>query len=371
MKCFRQLPVFVLILLCVIGRSESGETGRVKAVWVTRWGFESKSDLRDLFENLEPLGINMVFFQARGACDALYRSAYEPWSAVLTDTLGVYPGWDPLGAAIEEGHARGMEVHAWINVFSAWPVSDEGSPPPKTVPSHVMRVHPNWIAVDRDGEPMSLLKSETRYNYAFLSPTHPSAQQHVEDVVTDLVGRYEIDGLHLDHVRFPDSSFSYDSRSKAGYISALRDTQITYADWRRENLSEFVGRLADAARTSRPGVAVSAAVWQKIEAGRQYHFQDGIEWVTRGYVDFLVPMIYTVSLEAFEERLSAYSALAGPERVIAGMGPYLEGFTDSIFSEQLEAIRESGVRGVAIFNSDYALTYSSLVEAYEPAVQEQ
>ncbi len=337
---------------------------------MTRWGFESESDVRELFENLEPLGINMVFFQARGACDALYKSAYEPWSAVLTDTLGVHPGWDPLGVALEEGHSRGMEVHAWINVFPAWPVSNEGNPPTKTVPPHVMRVHPNWIAVDRDGKPMSLVKSETKHNYTFLSPTHPSAQRHVEDVVEDLVGRYEIDGLHLDYVRFPDSSYSYDSRSKAGYINALRDTQITYTDWRRENLNEFVGKLAETARRARPGVAMSAAVWQKIESGREYHFQDGIEWVTRGYVDFLVPMIYTVSVDAFEERLNAYSTLAGPEKVIAGMGPYLEGFTDSIFSQELKAIRESGVRGVSIFNSDYALTYSSLVEAHEPAEQE-
>jgi uncharacterized lipoprotein YddW (UPF0748 family) len=171
-------------------------------------------------------------------------------------------------------------------------------------------------------------------------------------------------------VRFPDSSFSYDPRSKAGYIGALRDTQITYADWRRENLNQFVGRLAEVARTSRPRVAVSAAVWQKIEAGREYYLQDGIEWAKRGYVDFLVPMIYTLSVEAFKERLNAYATLAGREKVVAGMGPYLEAFTDSVFALELEAVRQSGVRGISIFNSDYALAYSSLVEAYSPAEPE-
>jgi uncharacterized lipoprotein YddW (UPF0748 family) len=367
MKRLSLFLVIVLVFFGGLGTARPVGPDHVKAVWVTRWGFETESDVRDLFANLDSIGINMVFFQVRGACDALYKSAYEPWSAVLTETLGVHPGWDPLGVALEEGHGRGMEVHAWVNVFPAWPVSNEGKMPPKSVPPHVMRVRPNWIAVDRAGRPMSLVQEETEHNYAFLSPTHPSAQQHIEKVIADLLGRYEVDGLHLDYVRFPDSSYSYDSRSKSGYLSALRDTQITYADWRRENLNAFVGRLAEKARNARPGAAVSAAVWQKIDAGRQYHFQDGIEWVTRGYLDFVVPMFYTVSVEAFIERLDAYSALAGPEKVIAGMGPYLEGFTEAIFSQELKAIRESGVRGVSIFNSDYALIYSSLVEAYEPA----
>ena len=363
--------LLVLAVLCGPVCLTAGAPDHVKAVWVTRWGFESASDVEDLFKNLESLGINTVFFQARGACDALYRSSYEPWSAVLTDTLGLYPGWDPLELAVEEGHKRGMEVHAWINVFPAWPVSDDGVLPPKTMPPHVMRVHPNWLAVDRDGRPMSLVKAETRHNYVFLSPTHPSVQQHIESVVGDLVGRYEVDGLHLDYVRFPDSSFSYDPRSKATYISVLRDTQITYADWRRESLNLFVGRLAEVARASRPGIAVSAAVWQKVEAGREYHLQDGIEWAKRGYLDFLVPMIYTTNVEAFEERLEAYVALAGRDKVLAGMGPYLEGFTVRIFVLELEAVLKSGVRGVCIFNSDYALAYSSLVEAHPPAEYRQ
>jgi hypothetical protein len=77
-------------------------------------------------------------------------------------------------------------------------------------------------------------------------------------------------------------------------------------------------------------------------------------------------MFYTTSVEAFEERLKVYVDLAGAEKVVAGMGPYLDGFTDSIFAAELEAVQESGVRGVSVFNSDYALAYSSLVKAFTP-----
>lgn len=363
--------VLLLLVLTQPIIPDSSTARLTKAVWVTRWAFKTESDVRHLLGRLEALGINTVFFQVRGSCDALYRSVYEPWSALLSGTLGQDPGWDPLEVAIEEGHRLGMEVHAWINIFPAWPVSDQGSPPPPTPLSHVMKLHPNWLAVDRQGQPMPLQRSEAGHNYAFLSPTHPSVQDYTETVVRDLVEHYEIDGLHLDYVRFPDSSYSYDSRSKAAYYRALRDTHITYADWRRDNLTEFVGRLAGAARRIKPEIIVSAAVWQKIDAGRDNYLQDGIEWARRGYVDFLVPMIYTTSVEAFETRLEAYADLAGQAKVVAGIGPYLESFTDSILGAQLRAAERSGVRGISVFNSDYALIYASLVTAYSAVESRQ
>jgi uncharacterized lipoprotein YddW (UPF0748 family) len=347
--------------------SDASDAAHVKAAWITRWGFKTREDVEGLLEELNGLGVGTVFFQVRGAADALYLSELEPWSDVLTGRLGVDPGWDPLATAVEHGHRLGIEVHAWINVFPAWPVSDAGEPAPKSIPLHVSRVQPVWLAQDKGGGTMPLKRSEAKHNYAFLSPTHPGVQEHVLRVVEDLVGRYEVDGLHLDYVRFPDSTYSYDARSRSSYLHALQDTQITFADWRRDNLTEFVGAMAYTARLARPGVRVSAAVWQRIDSGRNYYLQDGIEWQRRGYTDFLVPMIYTTSVEAFEERLRAYTESAGANNVVAGMGPYLEAFNDSIFAAQLDLIKSYGARGVAIFNSDYALAYSPLVRSFDPA----
>jgi uncharacterized lipoprotein YddW (UPF0748 family) len=370
------LGLAVAIVVCILAviplvPPEASDTSPIKAAWITRWGFETREDVERLLTELESLGINTVFFQVRGACDALYLSELEPWSDVLSGRLGVNPGWDPLAAALEHGHRLGMEVHAWINVFPAWPVSAGGEPPPMSIPLHVVRMQPVWLAQDVTGVTMPLEKSKARHNYAFLSPTHPGAQEHILRVVEDLVGRYEVDGLHLDYVRFPDSTYSYDARSRSSYLHALRDTQITFTDWRRQNLTEFVGAVAYTARLARPGAKVSAAVWQKIDSGRDYYLQDGIEWQRRGYTDFLVPMIYTADAEAFEERLRAYTESAGADRVVAGMGPYLEAFNDSIFAAELEIIRACGARGVAVFNSDYALKYSSLVRPFEPAGAER
>ncbi len=54
---------------------------------------------------------NVIYFQVRGAADALYRSNIEPCAVVLCGHLGGTPSWDPLEVAVREAHARGIELH--------------------------------------------------------------------------------------------------------------------------------------------------------------------------------------------------------------------------------------------------------------------
>jgi uncharacterized lipoprotein YddW (UPF0748 family) len=369
------IPLIILLSMLpgvILAGSPAPGAMQVRAAWVTRWAFKSPEDITGLLDGLRALGINTVFFQVRGACDALYESPYEPWSRLLSGELGTDPGWDPLAVAVEEARRRKMELHAWINVFPAWPVTDTDVLPPRTEPLHVYHAHREWLARDATGVPMSRKKDESRFSYVFLSPTHEGVQAYLEEIVADLGGRYEVDGLHLDYIRFPDSTYSYDSDSRASYRihlleSDLSEEDLPFSAWRRDNLTDFVGRLSAVARKARPGVAVSAAVWQKIRAGREEYFQDGVEWVRRGHVDFVAPMIYTTSAQSFEERLTSYFELVGGERVLAGLGPYLEGFTDSLVADQLDITARQGVMGFSIFNSDYALKYADIIRPYSHA----
>ena len=82
----------------------------------------------DTAERAANANFNAIFFQVRGNADAYYASQLEPWASRPSGTLGQDPGWDPLAVAIAEGHARGLEVHAWINVFPSW--LGETAPPP-------------------------------------------------------------------------------------------------------------------------------------------------------------------------------------------------------------------------------------------------
>ena len=98
----------------------------VATVWNINWpsssslsASESQAELLTLLDVAQDSGLNAVFFQVRPEADAMYQSSLEPWSRYLTGTQGTDPGWDPLQFLLDEGHARGLEIHAWMNPYRA------------------------------------------------------------------------------------------------------------------------------------------------------------------------------------------------------------------------------------------------------------
>ena len=58
-------------------------------------------------------------------------------------------------------------------------------------------------------------------------------------MVTEIIASYDVDGLHLDYVRFPDSTYSYDEISTSAYRSyaPYAPQGMTYAMWRAAQLT--------------------------------------------------------------------------------------------------------------------------------------
>jgi uncharacterized lipoprotein YddW (UPF0748 family) len=74
-------------------------TDEVRAIWVTRFEYQSEADVRTILANCAALGFNTILFQVRGQADAYYRSSIEPWAERLG---GRDPGFDPLDVACRE-----------------------------------------------------------------------------------------------------------------------------------------------------------------------------------------------------------------------------------------------------------------------------
>ncbi|MEU3340170.1 family 10 glycosylhydrolase, partial [Streptomyces sp. NPDC006668] len=128
-------------------------SGRMRGVWVatvtnrdwpSRPGLtvdRQKAELTAILDRAVEDRLNAVILQVRPTADALWPSPYEPWSDVLTGTQGKAPGWDPLGTAVKEAHARGLELHAWFNPYRIANHTD----PTRLVASHPARRHPDWV----------------------------------------------------------------------------------------------------------------------------------------------------------------------------------------------------------------------------------
>ncbi|MEP6691275.1 MAG: family 10 glycosylhydrolase [Gemmatimonadaceae bacterium] len=337
-----------------------------RALWVSRFDFDSPQKITHIVERAAQAHFNVIYFQVRGAADALYRSSIEPCAVVLCGHLGGTPTWDPLDVAVREAHARGIELHAWLNAFSGWgagtastcrllAASDRGNP------EHALRVHPDWAMIDDDGKSLGCPNGE---EYVWLSPAIPGVRNELARVAADIARRYDVDGIHLDRIRYPGTRWSFDDASigRFGGIPAHGDER--WADFRRSLVAAAVRDVRDSARAARPSIVISAAVWGIYRDKWSWHTSEGYselaqdprEWALDGLVDVVVPMTYLSITPSYCGRADWACLLddhlqgvqtAGGRHLYIGIGAD-KGAAEVL--RQIALARERGARGIALYS---------------------
>ena len=381
MKNFLGL-IFLILLLFSCGEKTRPLKREVRAVWMSRFEYaqgktakQAKAYIRDSFQKFAAAGMNTIIFQVRGQADAFYRSQYEPWSNLLTDTLGKDPGWDPLEYALTEAHDSGLDLHAWINTFPAW--KSEEDPPQKSQPLHPLLAHPDWLVCDSAGNPM-----KPSAGYITFSPGIPAVQEHIIKVVEDIVNHYDVDGIHFDYIRYPEQTrergYSHDSLSAARFQS-LEDNPglFEWNVWQREQINNFVIKAYNRITALKPWIAVSAAVIGRHAGagwtGYDAVLQDARRWMATGKIDQIYTMTYHrighPSL-AFEESLRQWKAMEYLGRMIVpGIATYKVGKAydwDEIW-QQIEMVRRENFPGMVFFSAGSVLkALHEIREEYYP-----
>lgn len=235
-------------------------------------------------------GLNTVMFQVRCEADAFYQSRYEPWSYYLTGQQGVAPNpmWDPLEWMVEQCHARGLEIHAWINPYRA-----------KTAAQHDMAAnHPYNMWPDRFFQYRGQL---------LFDPGEPGNREYICRVVADIMRKYDVDGIHMDDYFYPYPAAGVDipdDKSFAKYNNGMTDR----GDWRRYNVNELIRQLHDTIRTVKPWVKFGVSpfgIYHNARRGgnvpgsntnglENYEdlYADVLYWVNKGWVDYSMPQLY-------------------------------------------------------------------------------
>jgi uncharacterized lipoprotein YddW (UPF0748 family) len=337
----------------------------VRAIWVTRYDWtsayapEGPADIDAIVDNVAAAGFNTIFFQVRAHGDAYYTPGLEPWSARLNDdgVLGQDPGWDPLARTIDQAHARGLQVHAYVNVYPAW----RGITPPTehTTPEQVYwtwsRIHPEdvWRQWHQADGPMQLGSG-----YLWASPGVDSVRDHVVAMVRDIVGRYEVDGVHLDLVRYAGRPYSYDPFSNAGAGDVETEER---ARWQRDRVTDLVGRVYAVVGEVRPQARLSAAVWfcysgdgcgYGLSSGYADYYQDSLGWLSEGVIDAIAPMLYQWSgfddLEIWRDVMQQFQDANAGRHVYPGISGDFDDFAE--IAARIQAARDAGAAGHVIFS---------------------
>jgi uncharacterized lipoprotein YddW (UPF0748 family) len=352
-----------------------------RALWVTRTTLASPAGVAALVTSARAAGFNTLIVQVRGRGDAYYRSRIEPRAAELR----AHPAFDPLAETLRLARASGLRVHAWVAVNLISSAVDLPASP-----QHVLRRHPEWLMVPRElaaelrgTSPRSAayVSRLARWSRArgdveglYLSPIHPGAVDHFAAVVRDLLSTYDVDGLHLDYVRFPGDEFDYSRGAIAEFERTLlpnmnaqerrhlpnearadpllypRRFPIQWTTFRQSRLTDLVERVRETARAARPTVVVSAAVIPDADEARARRLQDWPLWVKRSLLDVLCPMAYTTDAALFEQQIAAARRLAGDRAVWAGVGAYR--LTPAAVVAHIEAARRQDAAGVVLFSYD-------------------
>ena len=290
---------YLLLILLIAFITSAGQTKYPKrefrGAWIATvanidWPINKNSssgeqikELVDMIESLDSAGINAIFFQIRTECDALYDSQIEPWSYWLTGKQGKAPEpfYDPLKFAIDEAHKRGIELHAWFNPYRS--VKTVGAY--EQSKNHVSELHPEWI-LNFD-------------NYKMLDPGNPDVKKYVLDVVSDVLLRYDVDGIHFDDYFYPYSPkvSKEDSSSFANYGMDFSNID----DWRRYNINSLMADIYDLIKKEKPYVKFGISPFGIVEnkyAGtngfESYNilYCDPLNWIENKIVDYVNPQLY-------------------------------------------------------------------------------
>lgn len=261
--------------------------------WPSKPGLSVEQQQKEaiaLLDSLESLHFNAVVFQVRPQADALYASELEPWSYYLTGEQGKAPDpfYDPLEFWIREAHARGMELHAWLNPYRAHHTSG-GKEPGATSIIHKM--------------PESVVRLEQ--GYWWFDPSLESTQEHSLAVVKDIVSRYDVDGIHFDDYFYPYDSYNggKDFPDDVSWAQYQKDGgKLSRNDWRRESVNEFIKKVYAGIKEVKKDVKFGLSpfgIWRpgypsSIAGMDQYNtlYADAKLWLNEGWVDYFSPQLY-------------------------------------------------------------------------------
>ena len=342
-----------------------------RALWVTRFDYDSEAKIVYIMEMAARAHFNIIYFQARAAGDAYYRSTIEPCATLLCGRLGGTPSYDPLEVAVREGHRRGLQVHAYLNALSGRPAGIEGRdclPMPEPAegnPRHILLEHPEWAMRDKNGRRLPCPNGE---EYVWLSPGFPEVRTRLAVVAADVARRYDIDGIHLDRIRYPGTAWSYDAPS----LREFGKDPVKYAwEWRQYRttlVNRMVKETYDSVRAIKPKLVMSAAVWGVYEdnwnwktlKGKSDLMQDARAWAKEGYMDVLVPMTYfhikPVLCSRADWACLLRDHVEGAKRQ-TGRQMYI-GIDGNIGAREMVAqirmARERGASGIAVFSFNAA-----------------
>ncbi len=301
----KRLTLFYIFLVCLGTTLLAQSKHEVRAVWLTTIGGIDwprsyahdgtgirlqQQQLCQMLDRLKQINVNTVLLQTRVRATTIYPSDIEPWDGCLSGTPGRSPGYDALQFAIDECHRRGMELHAWV----------------VTIPVGKWNTYGCKKLRRRYGSLIRHIGEE-----GYMNPESHITAEYIAGICDEITRRYDIDGIHLDYIRYPEN---WRGSKRAEHITRIVRTihqrVKSRKPWVKLSCSP-IGKYDDLSRYSSRG-------WN----ARRQVAQDAQGWLRDGLMDQLYPMMYFRSNNFYPFALDWQERSYG-RTVVSGLGVYM------------------------------------------------
>jgi len=338
---------FFLAVLCVFAPLrdiQAQPKSEIRGLWIhTYSAFDWDTEMKKLAD----AGFNCVFARVSRGVSSIYPSQF-----LARDDWAQDQPQDELQKAIAAAHRNGLEFHAWRVCFNS-----NGAAKQKGAAKTLY---------DRMEKDDRLVRGLDGKQSPFLNPADPRNQQLELNALREITQKYDVDGIHLDYIRYPDVphfDFDYGAVSRAEFEKFSKRKVANwpedvysgaqkwdYENWERNNINNLVRQVYAQTKKLKPRVQVSAAVWRDHRSNRAFIKQDWVLWAKNGWLDFAVPMDYGTDEARFRSDINSQVAnSAGRVLLAAGIGNF-QHKTVEMTLKQIEIAREEGADGYVLFD---------------------
>ncbi|HAV91965.1 TPA: hypothetical protein DCW38_02145 [candidate division WOR-3 bacterium] len=332
----------------------------IKGVWITRWDIYSESHIYEIIDSLSKANVTDAFVQIYGSGTAYYDSKIAPKK---------YADFDPLSVFVSYAHEKNIRVHAWVNLLYMWDrqemTDDE---------MHIVNRYPESVLVDDKNISMldySIERLKTRnIEGIYVSPSSEIVYDYLIFIIQEILNKYSVDGIHLDYSRFPGREFVYDRNLKTDYMrkyvigyeelndlnteklfgkSGLNALKTCWQRLPKEQLNQLIKNIYTDIKAINPNVQLSSAVIADVESAEMNYYQNWWEWIANGYIDFVVVMAYSPSLNVLKKQIEKINTKTSLENVVIGLGTYNQTVFD--VKANYEVLARYPVMGFCLFSN--------------------
>ena len=340
-----------------------------KCVWIKSDSMRDKEAIENALIFAYEYGFDKVFLQVRYRGDAFYNSD------IVSKHNSVDENFDPLAYALDLGHSLGLEVHAWVNTYILW----SSNQAPYDL-NHIYYSQPNWLESNIYGKSdasidISLPQSHN-WEGVYLSPNHPEVNKYLRSVFFELIENYDIDGLHLDYIRFQDDIYGYNDMgisifkdqygfnpldierniisTKYGWSQFEIDSmKNTWKKFKIENINNLIHNVYSDIDSLNKKIELSAAVKADPILSEKKWSQDWESWIKKEIIDFVVVMNYSPDMINFNHNIESIKLQFNKNKfnkIIMGIAIYNQDFTS--VSDKVYLSYLYNFKGISLFSYD-------------------